>query len=65
MSNAPEQSAKLITIDGVPEANALGAGNNPSVLSVPTSDFDTAAYNTLQGPVLIATMFPNSVEVPE
>jgi len=31
-SNAPEQSAKLITIDGVPAgANALGAGNNDCV----------------------------------
>jgi hypothetical protein len=57
-------------IDGVPAVNAGGAGNNPSVsrsskLSVATNDLDTAAYNTLHSPVLIATMFPNNVDVPE
>src|SRR6185503_19587237 len=70
-SNAPEQSAKLITIDGVPAApNADGAGNNPSVncvaaSSVPTSDLDTAAYRTLHGPVVMLTTSPKSgVSVP-
>src|SRR5215212_4057101 len=28
-SKAPEQSAKLITIEGVPAVNAAGAGNRP------------------------------------
>jgi hypothetical protein len=69
-SNAPEQSAKLITIDGVPVApNALGAGNNPSVncsklTSPATNDRDTAAYSTLHGPDVIAMMSPNNVEEP-
>src|SRR6185369_10095300 len=69
-SNAPEQSAKLITIEGVPAApNADGAGNNPSVncvaaSSVATNDLETAAYNTLHGPAVIETMSPNSVEEP-
>jgi hypothetical protein len=48
MSNDPEQSAKLITIDGVPAVNAAGAANRPSVnwvnpSSVDLSDRDTAA----------------------
>src|SRR5215470_1737118 len=69
-SNAPEQSAKLITIDGVPFANALGAGNNPSVncskLTAPrTNDRDTAAYSTLQPPEARLTISPYSVDVPE
>jgi hypothetical protein len=69
-STAPEQSAKLITIDGVPAApNALGAGNNPSVnwsklTSPATNDRDTAAYNTLHGPDVIAIMSPYNVEDP-
>src|SRR5438128_1631431 len=68
-SNAPERSAKLITIEGVPEVNWLGAGNNPwvnwSKLTGPaTKDADTAAYNTLQGPVDRATMSPNKVDEP-
>ena len=69
-SNAPEQSAKLITIDGVPAApNAAGAGNNPSVncvklTSPATNDADTAAYNTLHGPLAIAMMSPYNVDDP-
>src|SRR6185436_5527034 len=65
-SKAPEQSAKLIIIDGVPSApNAAGAGNNPSVncskLTSPgTNDRDTAAYTTLPPPVANATTSPNS-----
>jgi hypothetical protein len=64
-SNAPAQSAKLMTIDGVPAVNAAGAGNNPSVNCVnPSSaalnDRDTAAYTTLHPPVAIATTSPNN-----
>ena len=67
-SNPPEQSAKLIIIDGVaPKADGLA--NSPSVAcvapsSVPTDDRDTAAYSTLHGPAAIATMFPNVVDGP-
>src|SRR5947208_644236 len=44
ISNAPEQSAKLIIIEGVPDGNALGAGNKPCVASPgATNDGDTAA----------------------
>src|SRR6266404_582685 len=69
-SNKPEQSAKLMIIEGVPVApNALGAGNNPSVncsklTSPDTNDRDTAAYSTLHPPFLIATISPNSVDGP-
>jgi hypothetical protein len=68
-SNPPAQSAKLIIIDGV-APSADGLANNPSVAwvaasSVATDDRDTAAYNTLQPPLAIATIFPNVVAGPE
>src|SRR5581483_9865558 len=71
MSKAPEQSAKLMTIDGVPLVKALGAGNRPCVncskLTPPaTNEADSAAYSALPSvPVANATMSPHSVEVPE
>src|SRR6185503_18482327 len=63
MSNAPEQSAKLITIEGVPAVNWAGAGNRPSVnwvnlSSVAISERESAAYNTLQAPVARLTTLP-------
>src|SRR6476659_8890491 len=71
LSNNPEQSAKLITIDGVPAApKALGAANKPwvncSKLTGPaTNDADTAAYSTLHPPLANATTSPHSVDGPE
>jgi predicted protein tyrosine phosphatase len=69
VSKAPEQSAKLIIIEGV-APNADGFANSPSVAcvaasSVATDDLDTAAYSTLHDPAPRATMFPNVVAVPE
>src|SRR5687768_3705222 len=69
-SKAPEQSAKLITIEGVPLANAEGAVNGPcancSKLTAPgTNDAATAAYNTLHGPAVMETMLPKVAELPE
>jgi hypothetical protein len=68
-SNAPEQSAKLMIIEGVPAGNALPAPNSPSVFCVPGSSValnerDTAAYSTLQGPLANDTMLPNSKDEP-
>src|SRR6266705_3680839 len=67
-SNSPLQSAKLITIDGVPALpNWLGAGNSPVVVAstpLAPSDADTAAYSTLQGPFVIATISPYRVDGP-
>src|ERR1044072_3237280 len=69
-SNAPEQSAKLIIIEGVPLVNAAGAVNRPSVFCVnPSSaalnERATAAYSTLHGPVvMLATLPNNGVMVP-
>src|SRR3989442_9831502 len=67
-SNSPLQSAKLITIEGVPALpNALGAGNRPVVMAstpLAPSDADTAAYSTLQGPFVIATISPYRVDDP-
>src|ERR687884_175896 len=71
MSKAPEQSAKLMTIDGVPDVKAAGAGNSPSVscsklTSPATNERDTAANSALPlGALASATMSPHSVEVPE
>src|SRR5918992_915121 len=56
-SNAPEQSAKLIIIDGV-AASPAALPNSPCVscskLTAPGwNDAATAAYSTLHGPVAI------------
>ena len=61
-SKPPEQSAKLIIIDGV-GPSADGLVNNPAVApalgSPGTADLATAAYMVLHGPAAIDTMFPN------
>src|SRR5688572_15626564 len=68
-SNVPEQSAKLIIIEGV-GPSAAGLVNSPCVncskLTAPGwNDADTAAYTTLHGPVAIAVTLPNVVALPE
>src|SRR6185503_11466196 len=65
----PEQSAKLMIMEGVPAANAPGAANWPSVLranpsSLATSERAIAAYITLHGPAARLTALPNVPETP-